>query len=142
MGSDEKQSFTVKDRRLFTPEGERREEPAERAAVETPPPAAEAAAPAPAPTPLAGGEADAPVRFTEFVTGLAAQCSLLLGMYPQAGNEPASPDLDGARHVISILEMLREKTQGGLTAEESDTLESILYQLRMAYVTLAGRGRA
>ena len=140
MGSDEKQSFTVKDRRLFTPEGERREEPTERAVVDTPSPAAEAVAPAP--PPLAGGETDEPVRFIEFVTGLAAQCSLLLGVYSQAGKEPESPDLDGARHVISILEMLREKTQSGLTAEESDTLESILYQVRMAYVTLAGRGRA
>lgn len=142
MDSDEKQSFTVKDRRLFTPEGERRGEPADggaQAAQFPPPRSAEPAEPR---SPLAGGEGDEPVHFVDFVTSLAAQCSLLLGVYPQAGSEPESPDLAGARHVISILEMLKDKTRAGLTTDESDTLESILYQLRMAYVTLAGRGRA
>ena len=68
--------------------------------------------------------------------GLATQASMLLGREGQ----PA--DLDGAREMISILEMLRDKTEGRRTAEEDQVLESILYELRMAYLKQSGGGAA
>jgi hypothetical protein len=40
--------------------------------------------------------------------------------------------------MIAILEMLRDKTQGRRSSEEDEVLESILYQLRMAYLHKAG----
>jgi hypothetical protein len=74
--------------------------------------------------------------FTAFVMSLGAQASMLLG-----GVEGAQADLDGARWLISILEMLREKTEGRRTAEETEALDAILYELRMGYVH-AQRSRA
>ena len=42
--------------------------------------------------------------------------------------------------MISLLEVLREKTEGRRTAEEDEVLEGLLYELRMQYVALSRRG--
>ena len=44
-------------------------------------------------------------------------------------------DLRGARAIISMLEVLRDKTEGRRTPEEERILDSLLYELRLAYVT-------
>jgi hypothetical protein len=130
--SEEKKSFTVADRRRFTADGDLRQEESVR------PPAAEAPAPGPAAPPLQR-EAEAPsspVReaadFGGFLMSLGAQASLLLGLGPEGEAEP--PDLAGARSIISILEMLKDKTQGRRTPEEEGILDGVLYELRMAYI--------
>ncbi len=126
--SESKQSFTVKDRRHFTTDGERKE------AVEDAP-AAEAA-PELAATPGTSQGTERPgVDFVSFVVSLAAQASALLA--PSEGQR----DLDGARHVIGILEMLKEKTQGRRSPEEDGVLDELLYQLRMAYVEVSKRSQ-
>ena len=68
---------------------------------------------------------------------LGAQAGLLLG-----GEEGAPPDLNGAKWLISILEMLRDKTEGRRTQEETDSLEAILFELRMAYIERTRAGGA
>jgi hypothetical protein len=76
-----------------------------------------------------------PVSFAAFIMSLGAQASLLLG-----GVEGTPPDLNGAKWLISILEMLKEKTDGRLTPEEADVLDGILYELRLGYVQRARAG--
>ncbi len=44
--------------------------------------------------------------------------------------------LDRATHTIDTLDMLKEKTAGNLTPEESSLLDGMLHQLRMAFVEL------
>jgi hypothetical protein len=146
--SDESKPFTVNDRRLFTREGEKRE------AEEAPPPKApqEAAAPRPAVPPPARGRAEAPptpgpdpdrqLDFVGLLISLGTQASVLLMGDPGAGGEKRGPDLAGARAFISLLEVLKEKTEGRRTAEEDEVLESLLYELRMGYVALSGAGGA
>jgi hypothetical protein len=56
------------------------------------------------------------------------------GVRTEQGAPPPEPDLGGARHVIGIVEMLKEKTEGNRSEEEEQLLESLLYELRMAYV--------
>lgn len=132
--TDEKKPFTVTDRRLFTSDGERREptetEPRERDSSRSDP---RGHTPRVAQGP---GPAASAVDFTSFLLGLAAQASMLLGREGQ----PA--DLEGAREMIAILEMLRDKTEGRRTAEEDEVLESVLYELRMVYLQKAGGGGA
>jgi hypothetical protein len=138
--TDEKKPFTVTDRRLFTSDGERREtSEAEVAEREAPAPPAAPAKQAPRPvgrSPLEGRGPSVPgvpgVDFASFLLGLGAQAGMLLGRE----GEPA--DLAGARELIAILEMLRDKTEGRRTAEEDEVLEGILYELRMAYLHKAG----
>ena len=146
--TDEKKPFTVTDRRLFTTDGERREsaesETRERESPPTPeePPRRAGARGPQVATPQgaaplgAGVPTGPPVDFTGFLLGLAAQASMLLG----AEGQPA--DLQGAREMIAILEMLRDKTEGRRTPQEQEVLEQILYELRMAYLKMAGGGAA
>lgn len=127
--SEDKKSFTVKDRRHFTPEGLAREAPAEPSGGEP--------GPDPQPQPRIepaedGGHAP---DFTELLLSLAAQASLALGPDDEGG-----PDLPAGRHFISIFEMLKDKTEGRRTAEEDRVLDGILYQLRMAYLNRTRSG--
>ena len=45
--------------------------------------------------------------------------------------------LAGARQIVAILEMLKDKTEGRRTADEDALLAELLFQLRMAYVERA-----
>lgn len=127
--SEEKKPFTVTDRRHFTTEGEARE-------------GAHAVADHPAgePPPRAHGpELELEADFAGFLIGLGAQASLLLGG-ESIEKPPSAEDLRGVRHVISILEMLRDRTEGHRTREEDQVLDGILYELRMGYVSRTRAG--
>jgi hypothetical protein len=150
----------VIDRRWFTAEGDLREKLPDRAAV---PPPDEApslavvsapAAPAPrAPVPEAGGsapkqqeapastEAAPPERgvpgalptgpgLADIVDLLAQQAmAFMSGQVPGRGRDPAT-----ARYFIDLLGVLKEKTTGRLTLEETNFLDDVLYQLRSLFV--------
>jgi hypothetical protein len=126
--TEEKKPFTVTDRRLFTSEGERRDSSESVEAEHGP---GTASAPPP-PRRAAPGASVPAMDFTTFLLNLAAQASLLLGQ----GGQP--PDLEGAREMISILEMLRDKTEGRRTPDEDQVLDGVLYELRMGYLKRAG----
>jgi hypothetical protein len=141
--------FTVTDRRLFTPEGERRPEAEEREPESAPAPqpagARSAAAPPPVPDhrptePTPPADAPGETRpgaadFGEFVLSLADQAGALLS--DTSGEIPPGEALAGARSIVAILEMLADKTKGRLTPREEEILQAVLYQLRMAYVARA-----
>ena len=124
--SEDRKGFTVKDRRHFTVEGQVRSERADESA----------AAPATA-SPVVALPASKPVgqtvQLADLFVQLAGNASLLLGLAATEGEVPQL-DLDGAREVIGILEMLRDKTEGRRTPEEEKLLDGILYELRMSYV--------
>jgi len=125
--SEEKKPFTVTDRRHFTAEGEARPaETAEKEKAEAAPPPAEREAEPPAGEPGEEVSAD----FATLLLSLGAQAGMLL----QDQGE-AKADLRGARAIISMLEVLRDKTEGRRTPEEERILDSLLYELRLAYVT-------
>ena len=50
-------------------------------------------------------------------------------------NDPTQIDLEVARRIIDLLELIQHKTRGNLTEVERSCLETTLYQLRMLYVT-------
>jgi hypothetical protein len=132
--SEETKPFTVKDRRHFAADGQVRDEAA---------PEAGGTAVTSSAAPEAPDQADptVPPTLTGFLAGLAAQASMLLaGVVAGGGDEPAGPDLVGARHVISILEMLEEKTRGNRSSEEDRAVGALLYELRMAYLDVSRRG--
>ena len=128
--SEDKKPFKVSDRRHFTPEGEA------RATVATGEAASEARPPASSARPHAAG----PISFAAFLLSLGAQAGLLLGEGREAPE--GAPDVEGAREIISILEMLKDKTEGGRTRDEDQVLEELLYELRMAYIEKTRAGRA
>lgn len=138
--SQTEKPFTVSDRRHFTPEGRPRDDGPE-------PPSPETAAPE---TPLAEtrsgtGHAPAPggpADFSQFVAGLAAQAGALLSAQELPDGVDAGEALEGARAVIAILEMLKDKTSGRLSGAEEALLDELLFQLRMGYVAKTRAGAA
>jgi uncharacterized protein DUF1844 len=133
--SQSEKSFTVSDRRHFTPEGRPRDEATSPATQEQP--AEAAAATESRPGPGAEGLAD----FSHFLLGLAGQAGqLIAGQDLPEGTTPQQA-LSGARQVIAILEMLKDKTEGRRTAEEDALVAQLLFELRMAYVERTRAGK-
>lgn len=73
-------------------------------------------------------------RFIEFVLMQAQQIALMLGQMPGPDGKPIEANLPVARIFIDQLEMIREKTRGNLSVEESDMLNKVLADLQLAFV--------
>jgi outer membrane biosynthesis protein TonB len=157
--ANDKKELKVTDKRIFTAEGEIKEEfrneihPSDPSVAIAPPPEPapkEEAKPEPNPESKAppkakpaepkerrpasdrAGSPETP--FANFVEPLIAQAYMSLGMLrnpyqPQAKTDPAA-----ARQMIEILNLLQEKTAGNLTPEEEDFLTTHLGELKLAYV--------
>ncbi len=144
--SEDRKPFTVKDRRHFTADGQVRSEQSEESAVADSPVLPEPILPPREPMPVspprrAQKSVGHAVALSDLLMQLAGNASVLLGLAAPEGEEP-QVDLEGAREVIGILEMLHDKTEGRRTADEEKLLEGILYELRMTYVARARVGGA
>lgn len=146
----------VTDKRIFTADGDIREEfrseikpadpqiakPAERPAEKAPEmPGADRRETNAGPPP--GGErrrsmaerAESPgTPFADFVQQLIAQAYMFLGMLRSPHQPKPVVDVAAARDMIEILTMLKEKTAGNLTPDEDDFLTAHLGELKLAFV--------
>jgi len=77
-------------------------------------------------------------RFIEFVMMQAQQSAMFLGRIPNPQTGKPEVNLEIARMFIDQLEMIREKTRGNLTAEESEILTRVLGDLQLAFVQSSG----
>ena len=150
----------VTDKRIFTPEGDIREEFKQEIKPAEPGPSAAASAP---PPPAAPREEKAAPRteerrsreredpnnagrtmadkasnpnspFTNFVEPLIAQAYMSLGMLRNPYQPQAKIDVGAARQMIEILTLLKDKTKGNLTPDEDDFLDTHLGELKLAFV--------
>ena len=134
--SENPKTIKVVDRRLFTAEGEVRDDvPSEAAAPEAAADAstapAEPAAPPPTPTSPA---------FLALLDMLAQTGLVYLEGVPDAAGR-RQPNVAGARQIVDALLALREKTAGKLSFEETDALEGILGELQLVFTRLAAGPR-
>jgi hypothetical protein len=67
----------------------------------------------------------------------ASSALISLGAAPDPQTNEPKVDLAQAQAAIDVLLMLREKTQGNRTAQETRLLESIIYDLQMRFVRTA-----
>jgi hypothetical protein len=136
---DSPRKIKVVDRRWFTDDGElRQDRPVERTPTvpETAPPARPQAGAPEAAADAPSSPADAPVTnpaFLELVATLAQQAELFL-----IGAEGFPKQPEQAKRLIDYLGVLEVKTRGNLSAEESQLLSSIVFQLRTVYVQSRG----
>jgi hypothetical protein len=148
--NDKPKELKVTDKRIFTPEGELREEfrneirPSEPQAAKP----AEAPAAKPAEKPAEKKEPSRAERkrsiaekaqnpgtqFTEFLERLLAEAYMMLGMLPNPYGGKPQIDAVAARQIIDIITMLKEKTAGNLTPDEDDFLNTHLGELKLAFV--------
>ena len=132
--------FTVSDRRHFTAEGQPREDGSTSEAQGPAKDGAQRAVPASEARPVAPRAAAGPppkAEFLSFVMSLATQAGMFLDGHGLPEGASGDEGLAAAQSIIAILEMLQDKTEGRRTAEESEVLEGLLYELRMAYVAKA-----
>jgi len=163
----------VTDKRMFTPEGELREEyrflnekstatttatattatvtePAPEPARPEPQRPAEPRRPEPARRPVAGypepqedsglnfpGAPQGGPGFLDLAAMLAEPAAIYLGDAPLPDGQWAE-NLEMARLHIDLLDVLRQKTAGNLTAQESAIIEDLIYRLRVRYVQKNG----
>lgn len=83
--------------------------------------------------PAAG--APPPVGFEHLVQQLYLSAMIQMGAGTQEGQRPRV-DIIGARQTIDLLGVLAEKTKGNLTEAEEQTLETVLFEVRMAFLEL------
>jgi hypothetical protein len=144
---DEK--IKVTDKRIFTADGEIRDDFQQ---AEAPPTAASEPPPAPAPpvdkpdasTAQPGADRrrkladmtnpDSP--FTNFIESLIAQTYMSLGMLRNPYQPQPTVDAPAARQIIDIITMLQQKTRGNLTPEEESFLTTHLGELKLAFVQI------
>ena len=75
------------------------------------------------------------VDFSSLVSGFMTEAMAFMGILAHPAMKGVKKDLKHAQYVINTLSMLKEKTAGNLTQQESDMLEEVLHQLRMGYVS-------
>ena len=127
--------FKVQDRRIFSEDGELRADRSEMASKD----AAKGStgtdvreAP-PGRPPQPPGEAE--VDFSGFVLSLATTGMMHLGAIPDPVTGKKEANLPGAKQMIGILTVLREKTRGNLSNEESKLLDSLIYEMQMGVMS-------
>lgn len=74
------------------------------------------------------------IDFSFFILSLSSSAMMQMGIIPNPVTKNREKNLDLAKQTIDIIAMLEKKTQGNLTPEEAQFIESILYDLRMQYV--------
>jgi hypothetical protein len=155
--SDQKQdeSFRVVDRRMFTPEGEvrdeavrdekRREEAKAGGQSATAAPAKPGpslvAEPSPDPSqtalpqaPANPNEPKASRGFQMLINFVAQNAAMLLGAYPDPRTGQGMVDLEGAREMIDMLDAMVETTRGNLAAEDNRLLLDVVGSLKLSFM--------
>ena len=79
--------------------------------------------------------AQPPVGFEHLVQQFYVSAMIQMGAGTQEGQRPRV-DILGARTTIDLLGVLAEKTKGNLTEAEDRTLQTVLFEARMAFLEL------
>ena len=82
-----------------------------------------------------GMGAQPPAGFENLVQQLYVSAMIQMGAGTQEGQRPRV-DILGARQTIDLLGVLAEKTKGNLTEAEEQTLQTVLFETRMAFLEL------
>jgi hypothetical protein len=74
------------------------------------------------------------INFINYVTSLGFQALIFIGEIPHPMTNEIEKNLEQAKFLIDTMAMLKEKTQGNLSKQESDLLNATLYELQLKYV--------
>ncbi len=77
-----------------------------------------------------------PASLEMLVTTLATEAMMALGQMPHPQTGEGRLPAQQAKYLIDTIDVLCEKTKGNVTAEETELMDQLLHQLRMAYVEL------
>jgi hypothetical protein len=77
-------------------------------------------------------------RFVQFVMVQAQNILYVLGRIPTPEGERIPPNLQAAKMMIDHLELIRVKTEGNLTTQETKIISEALQQVQLAFVEASG----
>jgi hypothetical protein len=77
-------------------------------------------------------------RFVQFVMVQAQNILYVLGRIPTPEGERIPPNLQAAKMMIDHLELIRIKTEGNLTTQETKIISEALQQVQLAFVEASG----
>lgn len=151
MAQPNDESFRVIDRRLFTPEGELREEAREQIEKEEKTEAGSPSDGTGARVPAGGAEAgtsakpqgsgaEIPKRSPAFellIDLVARNAVAMLGGMTDPRTGRPMVDLESAREIVDMLDALREKTRGNLAPEEEQLLLDVIGSLKLSYLEMS-----
>ena len=128
--AEEEKGFVIKDKRSFDDKGELKKDAA--AAEDKEPEKSETK------EEVGDDQAERPplpeANFMSLIFSLSSSALFNLGEVPDPNTGEKKKDLQIAKHTIDIIAMLKEKTEGNLTDEETKFLESVLTDIRWRYV--------
>lgn len=128
--AEEERGFVIKDRRSFDERGEPKEKDRPEETEKGPEEKREESP--------SEKESKAPplpeVNFSSLIISLSSTAFLHFGEIPDPTTGEKRKDLALAKHAIDTIAMLKEKTEGNLTAEEKQFIENVLTDLRWRYV--------
>jgi hypothetical protein len=151
MTEEEEKGFKISDRR-FAVRGYEEEEKETKAPPAPPEPEAKAPpqaeekpvqageekpAQAPAQEPPDGGRSR---EFEMLLAILQGNALAAMGLHPQTGERIGTPDSRTARMFVDMVNFVKDKMKGNLTAEEAALLEQVASDLQMLYVQQVGIG--
>ncbi len=82
-----------------------------------------------------GGRREPPANFERLVQSFYFTAIVQLGLNTPQGQQ-VRVDLMGSKQTIDLLGVLAEKTKGNLTPDEDKLLQSVLFELRMAFLEM------
>lgn len=151
MADQKDEGFKVVDRRLFTEQGElrqdaveqekREEEAAAKKAAEKPKIAAAAkggdGALETAPAEEEAEQIPPSRSFQMLIDFLTRNAAAMLGGMADPRTGQPFVDIEGAREMIDMLDVLREKTKGNLAKADSDLLVEVLGSLKLTFMEIS-----
>jgi hypothetical protein len=78
-----------------------------------------------------------PLDFSSIVFPFYTQTLLKLGLIEDPAHQKAEQNLELARRLIDIIDLLKDRTKGNLKPEEEQFIESCLQQLKAGYLEKA-----
>ena len=139
VGSESESGFSIVDRRRRG-DDEPVRPPTSPSTSPSPVSTVSGRGPSPPSGPADGPEGRPRADLTALCVMLYSDALVNLGQVPDPVTGEAHRDFEQARFAIDLLDVLREKTEGNRSAEESVVIEEILATLRMAFVHASQRG--
>lgn len=134
----EKKDFVIKDKRIFSEEGDEQKDEENGTAPAKEQPDIKASEKASAREQDEEKIQLPEIDFATFIFSLNSSVLMQLGVIEDPVSGEKVKNLPLAKQTIDILGMLEEKTKGNLTDAEANMIKNILYELRMLYVREKG----
>ncbi len=74
------------------------------------------------------------IDFSAFILSLSSSALVAIGAIPDPLTKEMKKDLGTAKHMIDVINMLKEKTKGNLSKDEDELIQSLCSELKMKYL--------